>query len=379
MVAATLPTEYAPAERADAVLLEQQAEYFSELKLVHELFDAVPDAFLILNEQRQIVFANKALTKIINVDDESSLHGQRPGEVLNCIHAIESEGGCGTTEFCKTCGAVNAIISSLRGKESVLECRITQQSGCSLDLRVWATPLRQYGGIYSLFAVQDISHEKRRRALERIFFHDILNTAGGLQGVSELLQDATPEELDELKGMVYSLADRLVDEIQAQRLLSAAETDDLQVKPVAIESLVFLGEVTNLYRSHEVAHNRQLKIDINAESFDLVSDRVLLGRVVGNMVKNALEASHPGDAVTVGCRGVADDWVEFWVHNPTFMPRHVQLQVFQRSFSTKGAGRGLGTYSIKLLTERYLHGQAAFTTSPEEGTTFFVSYPQNGF
>lgn len=379
MVASTLPTDYAPAERADAALLELQADYFSELKLVRELFDAVPDAFLVLNPQRQIVFANKALTKIINVADESSIHGLRPGEVLSCVHAQENEGGCGTSEVCKTCGAVNAIMSSLRGKESVLECRITQRSGCSLDLRVWATPLRQNGSIYSLFAVQDISHEKRRRALERIFFHDIMNTAGGLQGVSELLQDATPEELDELKGMVYTLADRLVDEIQAQRLLSAAETDDLQVKPVPIESLAFLREVTNPYRSHEVAHNRQLKIDINAESLDLVSDRVLLGRVVGNMVKNALEACTPGATVTVGCRKLADDGVEFWVHNPTFVPRHVQLQVFQRSFSTKGAGRGLGTYSIKLLTERYLHGQAAFTTSPEAGTTFFVRFPRHGF
>jgi signal transduction histidine kinase len=63
------------------------------------------------------------------------------------------------------------------------------------------------------------------------------------------------------------------------------------------------------------------------------------------------------------------------VHNPGFMTRDVQLQVFQRSFSTKGAGRGLGTYSIKLLTERYLKGTVSFTTDPEAGTTFRVRYP----
>jgi signal transduction histidine kinase len=57
------------------------------------------------------------------------------------------------------------------------------------------------------------------------------------------------------------------------------------------------------------------------------------------------------------------------------MPRDVQLQVFQRFFSTKGAGRGLGTYSIRLLTERYLKGNVSFTSSPEEGTTFRVCYP----
>jgi len=42
------------------------------------------------------------------------------------------------------------------------------------------------------------------------------------------------------------------------------------------------------------------------------------------------------------------------------------MQVFNRSFSIKGGDRGLGTYSIKLLSERYLNGEVGFTS--EEGT-----------
>ena len=57
------------------------------------------------------------------------------------------------------------------------------------------------------------------------------------------------------------------------------------------------------------------------------------------------------------------------------MLREVQLQVFQRSFSTKGTDRGLGTYSMKLLSERYLHGSVSFTSTPEEGTIFRARYP----
>jgi sensor histidine kinase regulating citrate/malate metabolism len=62
-------------------------------------------------------------------------------------------------------------------------------------------------------------------------------------------------------------------------------------------------------------------------------------------------------------------------HRPVFMPEEVQLQVFARSFSTKGPGRGVGTYSIKLPTERYLGGRASFETCRETGTTFTVRYP----
>ena len=58
------------------------------------------------------------------------------------------------------------------------------------------------------------------------------------------------------------------------------------------------------------------------------------------------------------------------------MPHVVQLQLFQRSFSTKGLGRGLGTYSMKLLSERYLGGRISFTSTEEAGTTFTASYPR---
>ena len=64
----------------------------------------------------------------------------------------------------------------------------------------------------------------------------------------------------------------------------------------------------------------------------------------------------------------------FSVHNQNAMPRNVQVQLFQRSFSTKeGNGRGLGTYSVKLLTEQYLHGEVAFTSSEDNGTTFTIT------
>ena len=62
--------------------------------------------------------------------------------------------------------------------------------------------------------------------------------------------------------------------------------------------------------------------------------------------------------------------------NPGFIPEPSQLQVFQRSFSTKGRGRGIGTYSMKMLTEEYLGGAISFRSSEREGTTFNVILPR---
>jgi signal transduction histidine kinase len=50
-------------------------------------------------------------------------------------------------------------------------------------------------------------------------------------------------------------------------------------------------------------------------------------------------------------------------------------QVFQRSFSTKGSNRGLGTYSMKLLGENYMGGKISFESIIGKGTTFYFDLP----
>ncbi len=57
------------------------------------------------------------------------------------------------------------------------------------------------------------------------------------------------------------------------------------------------------------------------------------------------------------------------------MPPEIQLQVFNRSFSTNGTGRGIGTYSIRLLGEKYLGGQVTFDSFDGGGTTFRIHLP----
>ena len=78
--------------------------------------------------------------------------------------------------------------------------------------------------------------------------------------------------------------------------------------------------------------------------------------------------------VILGCN-LQDGHVLFWAHNEAYMPRDIQLQVFKRSFSTKGANRGLDTYSIKLLSEKYLKGEVEFESTKKGGTVLKVQYP----
>jgi sensor histidine kinase regulating citrate/malate metabolism len=93
-----------------------------------------------------------------------------------------------------------------------------------------------------------------------------------------------------------------------------------------------------------------------------------------NLARNAFEATRAPEVVTLGATTVGEKAV-FTVHSPGVMSRAVQMQMFQRSFSTKGTGRGIGTYSVRLLTENYLGGSVDFTSVEESGTTFRIHLP----
>lgn len=369
-----IPTQFAPAERMSPKEIQTQSAFLSNLPYLRQLADGLFNIFVALNKHRQIVFGNQALADLLAKKHPEELYGLRPGEALNCIHSDETEGGCGTTEFCRTCGAAIAIVAAIGGKKNMQECRITTHDGESLDMRAWACPLTD-GNEFVSFALEDISHEKRRRALERIFFHDVLNTAGGVQGLTELLKEENdPQAAGELIDMIWTGMSTLMEEISAQKALSAAETGDLTVEPETVRSNDLLKQVMGLYEKHIAAKNRRIALHSDTQPIEFTTDPTIARRVLGNMTKNALEASSTGQTVTLGARR-REDRVELWVHNHGIMPRDSQLQIFQRSFSTKGTGRGLGTYSIRLLTERYLKGRTAFTSTEAEGTTFFISLP----
>ena len=370
-----LDTEFLSAEKADLEELKRQHEYFNSMEMVRVFMNSMPTSVLVLNEQRQVICANRYFLDSVGVSDIDEIIGSRIGELFKCDHESQSINGCGTTKFCTVCGTAQAIYQSLNNKSSIKECRITRIDADALDYQVWTNPLQIGDERYIIYAIIDKSDEKRRAALERIFFHDILNTAGGIRGFIELMEDSNAEEVKEFIHISYELAERLIEEIESQRELLQAENNELKINLKHFSTFDMLKEIRTLYLSHYVAKNRKIHLDENCFDGVIKSDKAMMRRVLGNMIKNALEAVPEGETVTISCIQENDNIV-FSVHNHTFISEINQLQVFKRSFSTKGAGRGLGTYSIRLLSERYLGGKVSFISEKDKGTTFFASYPK---
>ena len=374
-------TLFAPAGREDYEALSLAASRLDQNDLFRRMLDAMPSAVVVLNDKRQIIAANQALLGLV-ASDEPEIRGRRPGEILQCVHAEEGPDGCGTGKHCQTCGAVAAILGCQAANcQTTNECRlgIKTPSGHTVarDLRVTASPIRM-GSVKALIVVlEDIAREKRLDVLTRTFFHDVLNTAGGVRGFAQLLEEDLPpgtRERDEAR-QLGSLAERLIEEIECQRDLTRAEGGELVVTPKPVRAVEMLDELRMLYAAHEAAAGREIVLGTCWKGSLLIDPR-LLARVLGNMIKNAVEATPRGRQVVLRCENL-DRQVGFHVTNPSVMSEPVRLQVFQRSFSTKGEpGRGIGTYSIKLFGETYLGGQVSFTSEEPEGTTFSIVVPK---
>ncbi|MDD5207994.1 MAG: HAMP domain-containing sensor histidine kinase [Elusimicrobiales bacterium] len=369
-----MPTKFLPAEKAAPTEIERQSKLLAGAPGLVSLLDGMLNFSLILNRQRQAVFVNKSFSAFLEAHGVTELLGQRPGNLAGCAHSTETPGGCGTTESCRRCGSAIALEQALNGNEADTECRImSKKLGEDLDLRISVKPFSLGGEEFILMSLMDISSQKRREVLERLFFHDILNTAGGVQGLVGLMAESELPEIGAYVPAAVKASERMVDQILSQRDLASAERGDLQLRLSEVGAADLLVDIADLFKAHEVAKNKEIEVSGTCYDAHINTDKIMLSRVIGNLLKNALEAESPGAKITLSCEKTAGG-AAFTVHNPGRMPEDSRLQVFQRSFSTKGAGRGLGTYSIRLLTEKYLKGKVSFTTGPD-GTTFRAEYP----
>jgi signal transduction histidine kinase len=375
----SVSTYFAPAGRDSIDELERKSEVVAAVPMLQSTIDAMSDHVLILNGNRQIIGVNRPVLEMLDCRLTDIL-GKRPGELIGCRNPEAGPDGCGTAKECMTCGAVSAILESRRTENKVTrECRVALEEpvGGALDLKVSATGVVVGDERFTICVLKDISDEKRLAVLARLFFHDVLNTAGGIQGYTELLRERvakdSPEdqELEDLE----ELAEQLIEEIRAQRDLTYAESGELEPEFESVQTSGLLQRLKTLYSKHPIARGRTIVLADTWQG-QIVTDPQLLSRVLGNMIKNALEAVQVGQSVTAQCaeRGKL---VVFSVQNPGVMPSEVQMQIFQRSFSTKSSqGRGIGTHSMKLLGERYLGGCVTFTSREPDGTTFSISLPK---
>lgn len=372
-----METYFAPAERSSESELQVEINTVNTSSIVQGLLHSISGLLAVLNEHRQLVALNDSFLKMLGVDNCKEALGLRPGEAVGCMHAHETEGGCGTSRYCSTCGAAIAIVSSIKNDLPAEKiCAMTaNRSGKQVDisLLVRSTPIKINGRRFLLLFLQDITRQQQWAELDRVFFHDVSNLLNGLMGSSELLAEQLKDL--ELAQMNHQMVVRLVKEVEIQRCLSESDSANYHPLWFELDTGQVLSELQSFFANHPAARNKKITFPKPLPAVPFKTDAALIMRVLCNMVTNALEATEEGGEVRVSLDKNGDA-LSFEVWNEKAIPEDVSRRIFQRHFSTKNEiGHGLGTYSMKLFGESFLNGKVHFSTSEKDGTIFSLTHP----
>lgn len=343
-----------------------------------DLVGAVPSPLLLLDRELRIVLANPAALAMARGDSGTTLTGLRPGEALGCKRAGQSLEICTRDPGCAACGANRTLALALAEGEAGGEWQVTLEVNDATETREFDLQVRRIDTILPeplwIASLRDVGEERRKEALQRLFFHDLLNVTGGIRGLTQLIPEMGEADRAECLDLLDRLSMQMTDMIGGHRDLLWAEKGDLQALLDPVELRGWLDDLVALYVHHPVAEGRMIALDAPNADPPLVTDGRILSRVVGNLLKNALEASAKGETVTLRAR-TDQGRCRISVRNSAVLPPEVLRQLFQRSYSTKSPGRGLGTYSARLLTERCLAGTVNVRSAESEGTVFTVDIP----
>jgi two-component system nitrogen regulation sensor histidine kinase NtrY len=113
-------------------------------------------------------------------------------------------------------------------------------------------------------------------------------------------------------------------------------------------------------------------------SLKAVFDRTQLIRVVTNLVKNAIQASHPDRENTIVVSVKHDNYKIYLTVSDKGTGIHSknEKKIFEPKFTTKNSGMGLGLAMVKQIVENF-KGSIDMKTIYGEGTIFTVTLPRS--
>lgn len=132
------------------------------------ILDALPIPLLLVNRDVRLLWVNRCAHRMIERTRTYRDLG-KSGEVLGCIHALETAAGCGGSAACGDCVLRNAVSQASAGRQVCQQktiLHVQTPDGCKdVHLLVTATPIQDGENELVLLCLQDISELIQLRSL----------------------------------------------------------------------------------------------------------------------------------------------------------------------------------------------------------------------
>ena len=346
------------------------------------LLDALGDAFILVNSEGVIRFANSAAHQLFG---NRELNGRHIREAFPDPRLIDSILPCINT-----------------GEPVRSELVLPQQSSPLGDsenrgINAWRVdaarlPNTLRGGSTTRVIIRDLTAEHQTEQIRKDFVanasHELRTPLAIINGYLEnLIEDDMVSDHDIARhylGIMRKHADRIsriVEDMLVISRLESGEASTLKLEPF------FVGSCVNdvLERLESVIRNQGADVLnlLPAKGPLIHGDRFYWTQVFFNLIENALKQNpHPGLRVEVGCEETADTYRVWVSDNGIGIPSDDLPHIFRRFYRVEKhhsqreiKGTGLGLSIVKRAIEA--HGATIQVTStPGQETRFLITMPK---
>lgn len=230
----------------------------------------------------------------------------------------------------------------------------------------------------------ETSFEQQRRFMADAS-HELRTPVAILRGEAEVTlskPQRSPGEYRETLSILRDESQRLAQIIEDLFTLARADAGQY---PLTLRD-AYLDELASesLVRSRSLAHAKNITLTSTIEpDLPIRADEALLGRMLLNLLDNAIKYSPPASTVNLACCRQGDHYRISVSDNGTGIPVNLQARIFERFFRADQArsrsegdssGAGLGLSIARWIAEAH-HGRLELTRSDPSGSLFTATLP----
>jgi PAS domain S-box-containing protein len=324
-----------------------------EREELRSVVSGATDAIVQVDEERRVVRLNPAAERLLGADEGAI--GRTCGEVLGCaIAGGHGDDQCPLGQIIDSGQPIAYRETALRGADGDA---VRVGGGYSLAPATPGGPVRATAILRDITAIRAL--EQLREGFVATVSHELRTPLALVRGYAEsiLHLDLGPGQERDYVDRIHQVTSRLGDLVDQILDVTHLDADPLILEraPVAFASLVARcrGDLAL------AGDDARLVVTLPDDLPPIDADSARVGRVLENLVGNALKYAPPGSPVTIGAT-VADGWLWATVDDEgvgiPVEERSLVLEPFHRAWNVRESripGTGLGLYICRRLVEAH--------------------------
>jgi len=215
------------------------------------------------------------------------------------------------------------------------------------------------------------------REMARQIAHEIKNPLTPMKlSIQHMIRILERINSGEHKDAIQRISQTLLSQIDSLTAI-ASTFSQFATMPIETRGVVSLDNILqDIFNLYAEADEAELSIRLPDEDLQVLGDKNQIGRILVNIVKNALQAMEKRGQIHLSLYESEGKAVCKIADNGKGIPADIQDKIFQPNFSTKTSGMGLGLAITRRIVEG-MGGQIRFESREGKGTTFYLELPIN--